>query len=197
MLAEGTLLSVTFSRDKTASVSRSFTSFVFLGFYFSLCYFHCSIVVAIILLLQLLKHSYLNPGIFSLSPFQFTSFFLLQQRSQEVPVWCSVAGWGWTMTLLFQTAALFFFLSLKKPATCIGTNLSTAIDLLNIPCVCQTYLFNLFSRHKCFWGLFPHAYQSEYTEKNPKLFCHSEAVHVRLRVWRTGMFKTEKSMNSF
>lgn len=152
MLAEGTLLSVTFFRDKMASVSWSFTSLLFLGFYFSLfAVFTAASLLLLLLLLQLLNHSYLNPGIFSLSPFQFTSLILLQQRSQEVPVWWVLSCW---LRLNHDTAisdsSILFFLSLKKPATCIGTNLSTAIDLLIIPCLCQTYLLNLFSKHKCF-----------------------------------------------
>lgn len=128
MLAEGTLLSVTFFRDKTASGSWSFTSLLFLGFYFSLfAVFTAASLLLLLLLLQLLNHSYLNPGIFSLSPFQFTSLILLEQRSQEVPVWWVLSCW---LRLNHDTAisdsSIFFFsltqktsnLHWRKPVHC-------------------------------------------------------------------------------
>lgn len=141
-----------------------------LRFYFSLCAsFIAALVLLLLLLLQLLNHSYLKPWIFLLPPFQFTSFILLQQRSQE----CLCGAYCW-LRLNHDTAisdsSFFFSLSFNNPTTCIGTSLCAAIDLLIIPCACQTYLLNLFSKHKLFWGFFPCEHQSEYTEKKPKTF---------------------------
>lgn len=150
--------------DRMASVSCSFTSPVILGIYFSLfVIFIAALLLLLLLLLHLLNHSYLNPWIFSLSPFQFTSFILLQQRSQEVPL---VAGWGWTMTL-FQKADFFFF-----PHSITQQSVLAQICLL--PLICWLFpmytkltFFNLFSKHKLFWGFFPHVYQWIHRKKTP------------------------------
>lgn len=103
--------------------------------FLSLSYFHCSLIVAITIVASAIKPLTSHP--MSFLTFTLPIHFLHPAAAEKSGSACVVLRW--TTTLLFQTAAFF-----------LSPHSITQQICLVIPCVCQTYLFNLFSKHKSF-----------------------------------------------